>query len=259
MADKKKTNQIDETGRTMADKKKTNQIDITGRTVAENIKRLRGGQLLKDISEQLSEIGRHITPLALARIESGERKVDVDDLMAFAIVFGVSPLTLLLPNSGSALVSSKITGASHEYGSNVLWLWGRGDEPLEIAALISDLYILGNNMGIDTLVDIYDNPSEDGKFADAEEYRNKHIAYTPEQQHAIDTFTKNAKPTIDDRKTGLLRAYQPEYWKKTDSIIKQGLNCSYFYPGALKKLADKALEMAIKEKNNRLAQSDENN
>lgn len=242
----------------MADKKKTNQIDVTGRTVAENIKRLRGGLMLKEISELLSEMGRHITPLALARIESGERKVDVDDLMAFAIVFNVSPLTLLLPSSGSALVSSRITGGSQEYAANVLWLWGRGDEPLNISALISDLYILGNNMGVDTLVDTYDNPSEDGKFADAEEYRNKHIAYTPEQQHTIDEFVKNAKPTIDDRKTGLLRAYQPEYWEKTDSIIKQGLNYSHFYPGALKEFTDRVKEMVAKQKNNKSTQSDVN-
>lgn len=241
----------------MADKKKTNQIDVTGLTVAKNIKRLRGGQLLKDISEQLSEIGRHITPLALARIESGERKVDVDDLMAFALVFDVSPLTLLLPDSGSALVSSKITGGFQEYAANVLWLWGRGDEPLNIAATVSDLYVLGG-LDIDTLVDTYDNPSEDGKFADAEEYRNKHIAYTPEQQHIIDTFTKNAKPTIDDRKTGLLRAYQPEYWGKTDSIIKQGLNYSHFYAGYFGDFTDRLKEMVAKQKNNKSTQSDEN-
>lgn len=220
----------------MADKKKTNQIDVTGLTVAANIKRLRGGQLLKDISEQLSEIGRHITPLALARIESGERKVDVDDLMAFAIVFDVSPLTLLLPNSGSALVSSKITGVSHEYGANVLWLWGRGDEPLEIAASVGDKQALCDNW--EELEYLYDNPPADGKYSDADEYRNKHIEYSPEQEHEIDLFAKNAKPAIDERKTGLLRAYLPEYWKKTDAIIKQGLKNTNFSSEFAQKIAD---------------------
>lgn len=239
----------------MADKKKTNQIDITGATVAANIKRLRGGRMLKDISEQLSKIGRHITPLALARIESGERKVDVDDLMAFAIVFNVSPLTLLLPESGSALVTSKITGVSHEYGSNILWLWGRGDEPLEIAAAVGDKQALCDDW--QELEYLYENPPEDGKYRDADEYRNKHIEYSPEQEHIIDLFAKKAKPVIDERKTGLLRAYIPNDWKETDAIIKQGLKNTGWDSAFAQSIVDSFNSVRERWKNNKLAQSDE--
>ncbi|WP_421790452.1 helix-turn-helix transcriptional regulator [Gardnerella sp. DNF01192] len=254
MADKKKTNQIDETGHTMADKKKTNQIDETGHTVAENIKRLRGGQLLKDISEKLSKIGRHITPLALARIESKERKVDVDDLMAFAIVFNVSPLTLLLPNSGSALVPSKITGGSHEYGSNILWLWGRGDEPLEIAAKVGNTQAFCNELG--ELDYLFKTPREDGKYIDTDEYRNKHVKYSPEQEHKIDLFVKNARPEIDERKTGLLRSYRIDDWHKTDAIIKQGLKNTQWV-STLTPVDDFRLR-PIERKTNNSKKSDEN-
>lgn len=239
----------------MTDKKKTNQIDVTGATVAANIKRLRGGRMLKDVSEQLSSIGRHITPLALARIESGERKVDVDDLMAFAIVFNVSPLTLLLPESGSALVASKITGVSHEYGSNILWLWGRGDEPLDIDASVGDAQALCDDWK--ELDYLYDNPPEDGKYRDADEYRNKHIEYSPEQEHVIDLFAKNAKPVIDERKTGLLRAYLPNYWRGTDSIIKQGLKNTHWDSKLIKSIVDSVKSAIERRKNNKLAQSDE--
>ncbi len=239
----------------MADKKKTNQIDITGATVAANIKRLRGGRMLKDISEQLSKIGRHITPLALARIESGERKVDVDDLMAFAIVFNVSPLTLLLPESGSARAPAMITGASHEYGSNILWLWGRGDEPLEIAAAVGDKQALCDDW--QELEYLYENPPEDGKYRDADEYRNKHIEYSPEQEHIIDLFAKKAKPVIDERKTGLLRAYIPNDWKETDAIIKQGLKNTGWDSAFAQSIVDSFNSARERWKNNKLAQSDE--
>lgn len=113
-------------------KRKVNQVAETGHTVAENIKRLRGTMQYKQLAEKLTEIGRPIAELGLRKIESGERKVDVDDLMAFAIVFGVSPLTLLLPDDGSAWMTTRITGYPHDIGDNVAWLWARGDEPLEL-------------------------------------------------------------------------------------------------------------------------------
>ena len=68
-------------------KRKVNQVAETGHTVAENIKRLRGTMQYKQLTERLAEIGRPIAELGLRKIESGERKVDVDDLMAFAVVF----------------------------------------------------------------------------------------------------------------------------------------------------------------------------
>lgn len=109
-----------------------NQIDATGRQVIANIVRLRGGMQYKDLAARLAEVGRPITPQGLKRIEVGERKVDVDDLMALAIVFGVSPLTLLMPESGSRDIPAHVTGYGHVMGSNVAWLWARADEPLEL-------------------------------------------------------------------------------------------------------------------------------
>ena len=52
--------------------------------------------------------------------------------MAFAIVFGVSPLTLLMPEYASRNITTRITGYPEQMGSNVAWLWARGDEPLEL-------------------------------------------------------------------------------------------------------------------------------
>lgn len=113
-------------------KRNVNAVEDTGRQVAANVKRLRGGMTYRELSDRLEEVGRPIAVLGLKRIESGERKVDVDDLMAFAIVFGVSPLTLLLPASAAVNITTKITGYPHEIGSNIAWMWARGDEPIEV-------------------------------------------------------------------------------------------------------------------------------
>lgn len=111
-------------------KRSVNQLGATGEQVAANIKRFRGGMQYKELSEKLKDVGRPIAPLGLKRIESGERKVDVDDLMAFAIVFDVSPLTLLLPDSGSRDMKARITGRSDDLRCNQVWNWATVVQPL---------------------------------------------------------------------------------------------------------------------------------
>lgn len=119
---------------TGSDKKQrtVNAIDSTGLTVAANVKRLRGGMPYTKLSEEMKRVGRPMPVLALRRIEEGNRNVTVDDLMAFAIVFGVSPLTLLMPEYASRDITTRITGYPDQVGANVAWLWARGDEPLEV-------------------------------------------------------------------------------------------------------------------------------
>lgn len=211
------------------EKRKVNSIDSTGLMVARNIKRLRGDMSLVELSARLRQVGRVIQPLILGRIESGERKVDVDDLMAFAIVFNVSPLTLLLPESGSAAASVKITGTSHEYGSNILWLWGRGDEPLDIDAIMGDEY--GGFI------------TRDDKIEGDIEYKNKVIPYTSEQERKIFAFSYKAKPIIEPRKTGLLKAFAPPEWQKVSLIEEQGLQKSRYVSYSLRKAARIAREI----------------
>lgn len=112
---------------------KRNPIQHSGETVVENVKRLRGSMQYKELSERLAAAGRPIPPLGLRRIENSERRVDVDDLMALAVVFGVSPLSLLLPSDGSSSLSSPLTGHDEEIGHNIQWLWGLGEEPLRLS------------------------------------------------------------------------------------------------------------------------------
>lgn len=101
-----------------------------------NIKRVRGGMQYKELSERLGDLGNPIPPLGLRRIENGERRVTVDDLCALAVALDVSPLTLLLPADGSRYAASRLTGVTgREVSHNTQWLWGLGEEPLELPKL----------------------------------------------------------------------------------------------------------------------------
>ena len=78
---------------------KRNPLGPTGETVRANVERLRDDQNLgyAKLASILKGVGREIPELGLRRIESGDRRVDVDDLLALAVAFGVSPVALLMP------------------------------------------------------------------------------------------------------------------------------------------------------------------
>lgn len=56
-----------------------------------------GAMQYQELAERLEKVGRPIPVLGLRRIESEERRVDADDLVALAIVLNVSPVRLLMP------------------------------------------------------------------------------------------------------------------------------------------------------------------
>jgi transcriptional regulator with XRE-family HTH domain len=65
----------------------------------------------QELAERLEKVGRPIPVLGLRRIESEERRVDADDLVALAIVLGVSPVTLLMPYTIDEDEPVSLTGA----------------------------------------------------------------------------------------------------------------------------------------------------
>lgn len=67
-----------------------------GIQVAKNVKALRGRVPVRELSEQLGAIGRPMLPSAITKIETGQRRVDVDDLVALAEVLDVAPQRLLV-------------------------------------------------------------------------------------------------------------------------------------------------------------------
>lgn len=70
-----------------------------GARIGSNVRRLRleEGLELRKLSDQLAEVGHPISLGQLSKLELGQRRVDVDDLVALAMVLNVTPSRLLLP------------------------------------------------------------------------------------------------------------------------------------------------------------------
>lgn len=76
------------------------KIDIgaDGERVARNIESVRTakGMTYKALSEACDALGRPIPPLSLRRIEGGERRIDIQDLMTLGQALGIPVDKLLL-------------------------------------------------------------------------------------------------------------------------------------------------------------------
>ncbi|MGW0006050.1 helix-turn-helix domain-containing protein [Nocardia grenadensis] len=109
----------------MAEKK--NPLGATGETVAANVERLRQQRNLSyaELSRRLEAAGRPIPTLGLRKIESKERRVDVDDLVVLATVFEVAPLALLMPQSSERAQEVHVSGRSDT--AIQIFQWLRGD------------------------------------------------------------------------------------------------------------------------------------
>jgi hypothetical protein len=97
--------------------------------VIDNVRRLRTDARLSftSLSVKLAAVGHPILSTGLQRLEAGKRRVDPDDLIALAIVFDVTPITLLLPSDerGTMKVTESMT-----VSTNDAWFWARGKRPL---------------------------------------------------------------------------------------------------------------------------------
>lgn len=97
----------------------------------ENVKRLRSSAdwSLAQLSDRLAKVGRPIRATGLHRLENGKRRIDVDDLVALALAFNVSPITLLMPFTARGQVQLTETT---EADALAAWDWMRGSRPLEL-------------------------------------------------------------------------------------------------------------------------------
>lgn len=113
--------------------RRANELGPTGARLMENLKRLR--ESLPLTTEQLAErvttvYGRPMRANTITKIEKGQRRVDVDDLMALALALETRPDALLLPptiaHDHLQLTEEKTTTAYHA------WRWANGDQPLSL-------------------------------------------------------------------------------------------------------------------------------
>lgn len=99
--------------------------------VQNNLKTLRKarGLDLADVSARLSELGHPISVSVLSKIEVGNRRIDVDDLVALALALNVSPTRLLLTADADSETTVALTQAESTTARDA-WRWARGLAPL---------------------------------------------------------------------------------------------------------------------------------
>ena len=100
-----------------------------GGYVIRNFAQLLGRLTYKELSDRLSQLGRPIPTLGLSRIEKGNRRVDVDDLVALAIALGVNPVALLIPEGAESDEEIELT-AEVRVPARVARDWINGRIPL---------------------------------------------------------------------------------------------------------------------------------
>ncbi|MFE4624650.1 helix-turn-helix domain-containing protein [Streptomyces mirabilis] len=107
------------------------EVGPTGKTVADNLARLRKvrGYSTRQLATELERKGRSVSASGITRMEKGDRVVTADDLAALAAVFGVSPVSLLLPLTTTAETPVEITGGGTVDALRA-WEWGIGRLPL---------------------------------------------------------------------------------------------------------------------------------
>jgi 8-oxo-dGTP pyrophosphatase MutT (NUDIX family)/transcriptional regulator with XRE-family HTH domain len=104
-----------------------------GRYVIENLEDLRVARRLtyRQLADRLEKLGRPIPTLGLSRIEKGNRRVDVDDLVALAIALEVSPGALLLPRDPGGTEDDEVDLTSQlRLSGNAARQWMAGHSPL---------------------------------------------------------------------------------------------------------------------------------
>lgn len=91
------------------------------------VKQLReqSGASVRKLVETLESHGHKIPENGIRRIEAGQRRVDVDDLIALANVFNVSPLVLLFPGSDDPHHNITVSGREPSSERQVWW-WALG-------------------------------------------------------------------------------------------------------------------------------------
>lgn len=100
------------------------------RRVRANLRELRAqrGISLRDLSQRLEQLGHPVLPSGLSKLETGDRRADVDDLIAIAVALDISPNRLLLPETADD-ETIELTPQS-EASARSAWRWATGDAPL---------------------------------------------------------------------------------------------------------------------------------
>ena len=107
--------------------------------VAANVKALRkarGNMTLDELARRLRDLGHPILKSGLSKIETGERRVDVDDLVALAIALQVTPNRLLLTDG----IHDEQIGLTGGYSTTdrAAWQWSCADDVHQVMSIFDE-------------------------------------------------------------------------------------------------------------------------
>lgn len=110
---------------------RTLELGDIGKATAANVRLVRGrrGMTQRDLADRMGELGRPLLASGVAKIEAGERRVDVDDLTALAVALNVTPARLLLPD-GLADDAVRLTPSSPA-PHWAAWDWATGSRSMD--------------------------------------------------------------------------------------------------------------------------------
>ncbi len=100
--------------------------------VAENVLRLRKqrGLTVRQLSERLAELGTPLLASGITKIEQGQRKVDVNDLVALAVALDTSPAVLLVPDVDVDEDRPVAVTPERVVSARAAWWWATATQPL---------------------------------------------------------------------------------------------------------------------------------
>ena len=99
--------------------------------MARNLKQIRQerGVSYAELARRLRTLLHPILDTGVMKIEKGERRVDVDDLVALALALGVTPNRLIMPDTDLSGVTTTYLLTPAVAGSPVaLWQWAQGEK-----------------------------------------------------------------------------------------------------------------------------------
>lgn len=101
-----------------------------GECVQRNIREVREGTSTYELARELEKLGRPISPAGITKIEQGQRRVDVDDLVALAIALGTTPNRLLFGLEGEGEFDYVGLTPERTVMLRLAWEWAQGRTPM---------------------------------------------------------------------------------------------------------------------------------
>lgn len=108
---------------------------LTGNAIGGHVRAQREylGIDLAELASRLVDLGWPITKSALSRLENGQRRVDVDDLMALSIALNGTPLGLLLGAEDGPVAATCVPSW---FIRDEVWAWASGEVELDRGELV---------------------------------------------------------------------------------------------------------------------------